>query len=64
MNKHLAQVNVRLSEPEKQALSKLRRLREPIPSASDVMREALMEKFQREVKPNGHGGRAGKKERG
>lgn len=43
------QVNVRLDDELKRKLTALRRMHEPIPPASDIMREALLEKYERDV---------------
>ena len=43
-------VSVRVDDQGLKALDALRRRKEKIASASEVMREALMEKYQREIK--------------
>lgn len=57
-----APYSVRRDEGLEKAINALRRLSDPIPSVSDVIRDAVMEKYDRAVAPNGHGQR-GKKER-
>ncbi len=51
MGKHTDQVNVRLDEQEQRMLAALRKHADTlkIPTASDIMRAALLEKFERDI---------------
>jgi hypothetical protein len=44
------QLNLRVDDEVREAIEDLRRLRNPIPSVGDVVREAVLEKHRREVK--------------
>lgn len=54
---------VRSDAEIEKAIDAIRQRTTPVPSKAAVVRSAIMEKYERLVKPNGHGGRAGKKEK-
>ena len=45
--------SIRRDDTLEKAIEALRRCVEPIPTISDVVRQAVMEKYGRDVKPNG-----------
>ena len=45
--------SIRRDDTLEKAIEALRRHVEPIPTISDVVRKAVMEKYERDVKPNG-----------
>lgn len=53
MIKHTERMSLRTDPDFKRAIATLRKLADPIPSASDVVRQAVMEKLERDAKPNG-----------
>ena len=48
-----APYSVRRDDTLEKAIDALRRCADPIPTVSDVIRKAVMEKYERDVKPNG-----------